>query len=100
MSQRRINQQVEINGGAEDVLIIAGWDRPLNGFFLTVFNNEEDVIFDNLLNYTETIEEQIKLAEENLETKLNLPDEFIQQVKSDQNISFEGPDARFSNFGM
>jgi len=100
MSQRRLNTTLNINEKETPVMIMAGWDRPLNGFFLSIIDEDDEILFDNMLNYTETFDEQINLATSHLGVKeINLPSDFVSMVKADKDDPSLGPndvDSRFS----
>ena len=44
MSQVKFKTEYE----GEEVEVMAGWDRPLQGYFLTIFGSEDEPIYSNL----------------------------------------------------
>jgi len=113
MSRRTIRSELIDPKTGELMLvnIIAGYDRPLGGFFLTVETRPKGyILHDNEMEFTPftfsssngTIDELIVKAGEDLGCPLELPEEFISLVKSDGpgSIPDDDLDQRVSVFEM
>ena len=73
--------QTKKNG--EDVLVTMGWDRPMQGYFMVIFDKDEDVIYSNLdheVPHPPTPDRFICYLNDN---KITIPDQMLEKLFED-----------------